>query len=1025
MWFGTQDGLNRYDGYHIKKYKNEPNNPNSLSYSEVNCLLEVNNKLFVGTPSGLNILDLTNDSIVRIFFDEKSKNSNVNHINSIKVLSKTHLVLGTDDGIVLFQFEKNEKKIVPFKFDGFKKVNDLLVNGNKVIAATEGAGLVSYEEASGKLQAITLDQDLVKIEDLDEVLNINRMYVYAGKLFLASNGGGVLKVDLSSFEIEKQKKFKLSNSASARNYINDIVIDESIAYCGTNNGFLTYNLLTEDTAVYLKNPDNKHSINDNKIRVVFKDPNENIWLGTYIGGINISFKSSQKFINQFRYKLDEFKNLFLTYEDLQGNVWLSGDKSLRMLPKGQNSFKDLNSITGNYDALCVFQESPSIYWFGTYGIGVKKYDITTNKVQSFRLTEEGTAILSIAKLKGHLLFASYGDGLFIMDLSNNKIENLLEKDGLPNINLTSIFFDKDNNVWILSDGGGAFQLDVNTLLSGKVKILKHVRTSDKNVSIASDVVYSMNQDNNGKLWFGTSNGLSRYDGSTFRNFYESDGLANGFIYSLLKDSVGKFWISTNKGVTAFNPTESDKPFFKNYNLKDGLTNTEHNLGAASISVHGNILVGGPNGYNIFRPSTIKDNLKVPQVHVVSFKRSGKDIALDSNLIYKKHLKLSWRENYFQLEVVALDFIDPEKNLFKYKLEGYDNDWSEPSNIRYISYTELPGGTYTLKIKASNSDGIWNETPYELVITIVPPFWKTTWFYILVVILGTAAVVLFTQLRTRQIKKENKILENKVAERTKELAEKNRDITSSIEYAKRIQEAILPSKDYIFSRLNKAFILYKPKDIVSGDFYWFGEKDGWKIFAVVDCTGHGVPGAFMSMIGHNLMHQIIQEKGITNPGEILNALHKGVQEALRQGNNEVNTNDGMDISIIAINQKTQTHLWAGANRPLIMITEDGEFSKLDGNKYPIGGAQFEVKRDFTTNVLSVHKPCMVYMFSDGYADQFGGDSGKKFMVRRFHDLLMEIHTKSENEQRELLNDNFERWRNQHEQIDDVLVVGIAL
>jgi len=578
---------------------------------------------------------------------------------------------------------------------------------------------------------------------------------------------------------------------------------------------------------------------------------------------------------------------------------------------------------------------------------------------------------------------------------------------------------------LLSDGAGAFCIEDLDKTANQIKVLKHLNSRTGELGLPSDAVYALNQDSQGKFWFGTSNGLSRYDGKAFLNFFESDGLASTFIYSILRDSTGKFWMSTNRGVTAFNPTESNKPFFKNYNLKDGLVNTEHNLGAASISPLGNVLFGGPNGYNIFRPSQIKDNLHVPPVHVISFKRSGKDVVLDSNLIYKKELLLSWRENYFQLELAALDFVDPDKNLYKYKLEGYDQAWSEPSNVRFVSYTELPGGNYTLKIKASNSDGVWNETPYELKIIIVPPFWRTTWFYVLVVIIGTAGVILFTQWRTRQIKKENKILESKVAERTRELAEKNRDITSSIEYAKRIQEALLPSQEYIFSRLEKCFILYKPKDIVSGDFYWFGEKDGWSIFAVVDCTGHGVPGAFMSMIGHNLINQIVQEKGITNPGEILNALHKGVQNALRQGNNEINTNDGMDVSLLSVHLKTGVKLWAGANRPLVIVYGKEELHKLDGNKYPIGGSQFEMKREFTTHEVKLEKKANLYMFTDGYADQFGGDAGKKFMVRRFNQLLQEIYGMEMPQQRNMLNLEFENWRNNHEQIDDVLVVGVAL
>ena len=248
---------------------------------------------------------------------------------------------------------------------------------------------------------------------------------------------------------------------------------------------------------------------------------------------------------------------------------------------------------------------------------------------------------------------------------------------------------------------------------------------------------------------------------------------------------------------------------------------------------------------------------------------------------------------------------------------------------------------------------------------------------------------------------------------------------NIEYAKRIQEAILPSKELIFSRLKQAFILYKPKDIVSGDFYWFGEKDNYKIIAVVDCTGHGVPGAFMSMIGHNLLNQIVSEKSFSDPGLILEELHKGVQAALKQGYNDVNTNDGMDVSLLALNTETNECLWAGAFRSLVIVNKEGELEKFDGNKYPVGGAQLDFERVFTTQKRRMNKGDCLYMFTDGYADQFGGLKGKKFMVRQFHDNLMAIHQYSVAEQQKELENHFNDWKGNFEQVDDVLIIGIKL
>ncbi|MGE0567903.1 MAG: two-component regulator propeller domain-containing protein [Bacteroidia bacterium] len=1026
MWFGTQDGLNKYDGYQLKIYKNEPNNANSLSYSEINCIAETgDNKLIIGTPSGLNFMNLTNDSIERFYFNTKDLFSSENYVNCVKFLDEKNLLVGTNSG--LFKVDLTSRKTtfyLALSSDKKIEVKDIELFNGSVFIATKKQGLWTCGIKESKLARLDIKDEYSLLNGNSSLESINKIRSFAGKLYLATDAFGIIVVNPKNGIIDKEIRFGVSNN-SERNYVKDIIINGNQAYCGTNYGLITYNLLSHDTVVYIKHPNAENTISDDRIINIFLDKNENLWVGTYVGGVSVSYKSSQKFISDARFKTREFKNLFLTYQDNDGNIWLSGDDKLMMLPFNGKGFIDNTFISGPFSILCALHENKGIYWFGSYGNGLIRYDANSRKVKKFLGEDVGGTILALKKINNYLLIATYGDGLFKLDLNSEEITQYKEKDGLESLNLTNIYQANDKSIWLLSDGAGAINIRDFDKTENKFVVIKHFEFKKEGGGLATDVVYAMNEDRNNHLWFATSNGLTRYDGKNFKSFFESDGLANTFIYTMLRDSTGKFWMSTNKGITSFNPTESNKPFFKNYTKKDGLINLEHFMGAACFSTKGNMLFGGANGYNIFRPSQIKDNLKVPNVYITSFKRSGKDINIDTNLIYKKSITLSWRENYFQMEMVALDFIEPEKNLYKYRLLGYEDNWSEPSNIRYLSYTELPGGTYTLQIKGSNSDGVWNETPYELVINIIPPFWKTKWFYFLVIIFGTGGVILFTQWRTRQIKKENRILENKVAERTKELAEKNRDITSSIEYAKRIQEAILPPREFIFSKLKDAFILYKPNDIVSGDFYWFGIKDDWRIFAVVDCTGHGVPGAFMSMIGHNIINQIVLENDSTEPGEILNSLHKGVQEALRQGKNEIDTNDGMDVSLIAVHKNAKEIKWAGANRPLVIINKEGELTKLDGNKYPIGGAQFDIDRMFTTHTLFVEHGTSFYMSSDGYADQFGGQLGKKFMVRRFNDLLKTIHTRPMQEQKTVLAESFELWKGTHEQIDDVLVVGIAL
>ncbi|MGQ0828052.1 MAG: tetratricopeptide repeat protein [Bacteroidota bacterium] len=255
-----------------------------------------------------------------------------------------------------------------------------------------------------------------------------------------------------------------------------------------------------------------------------------------------------------------------------------------------------------------------------------------------------------------------------------------------------------------------------------------------------------------------------------------------------------------------------------------------------------------------------------------------------------------------------------------------------------------------------------------------------------------------------------------------IEEKNKDITDSINYARRIQNAILPSIDLIYETLEDSFVLYKPKDIVSGDFYTFIKKNDKVIIAAADCTGHGVPGAFMSMIGNNQLNHIIIEKEILQPSEILNNLHEGIRSALKQDIAEGQTRDGMDIALCSIDLKQKEIQYAGANRPLYLL-KNGQLEEIKANKFSIGGLQSEDKRKFNNHIIPISASDSMYIFTDGYADQFGANSGKKFMTKRFKELLFSIQDKSMKEQKTILDDTIEKWKGNLEQVDDILVIGI--
>jgi serine phosphatase RsbU (regulator of sigma subunit) len=398
------------------------------------------------------------------------------------------------------------------------------------------------------------------------------------------------------------------------------------------------------------------------------------------------------------------------------------------------------------------------------------------------------------------------------------------------------------------------------------------------------------------------------------------------------------------------------------------------------------------------------------------------------------------------------FIQELQTEYSWMLEGYDKGWSKWQGISFgytaeaiysgKDYTNLPYGHYNFKVRArtvTNQKG--NEINYEFII--LKPFYLTTWFIIssfLILVLIISILV-----RALNLVRDKKILEIKVAERTAELAlknlellDKNRNITASIEYAERIQRAILPQKELLETLFKDYFVIYKPRDIVSGDFYWGTKIEGASIIAAVDCTGHGVPGAFMSILGAEFLNEIINKEYITHPGVILRRLRKEVIHSLQQRGKSGEQKDGMDIALCAIDNKNMKLQFAGANNPLYLIRsakskgpdiekqfviDDFILYEIKGNKMPI--SIYDEMDRFTLHEIDFMEGDVIFLFTDGFADQFGGPMGKKLQYKNFKKLLLANCTKPMEEQKVLLENSLGEWMRGYSQVDDILVIGIRI
>lgn len=437
---------------------------------------------------------------------------------------------------------------------------------------------------------------------------------------------------------------------------------------------------------------------------------------------------------------------------------------------------------------------------------------------------------------------------------------------------------------------------------------------------------------------------------------------------------------------------------------------------------------------------------------------------NGNLLDLDDIDLSYSDNSLRVKIAAPSFVKEKSAEFQYLIVGMMNRWSEWNRTPVLEFPFFPSGHYVLKIRARDVLGHQSKT-YSLAFRIRPPFWKSIWFISLSSILLLFSLAIFIRVRERNLIKEKIVLEQRVRVRTQTIEEQrmemenqrdalarqneeimqqkeeieaqrdeienqrdqivkqNENITKSIEYAKRIQTAAMPSKEAVELVLPEHFIFFKPRDIVSGDFYWTVNHNGKTIVAVADCTGHGVPGAFMSMLGLSFLSEIVNTVGDLHPATILNQLRAFIKYTLSQEGNDGGSKDGMDIALCIIDRESNQLEFAGAYNPVYII-RNGALEEIKGDKMPVG-IHLSEKESFTNNIIPLDGITAFYLFSDGFADQFGGPEGRKFKAKNFRELLAKNHARPMAEQRLALETAFSEWQGCNDQVDDVLVVGVRI
>ncbi len=985
MFFGTSNGLSVYSHRGFKNYDEKSGLTNTWIYS----LLEDNNQIWIGTQKGVFLFK--EDKIVPFTENEVLENSS---IYKMLLDDEGNIWFGTiQNGVVLFDRKNN-------KFHHFTDKEGLT---NNFIFSL-------YKQKNGTIMVGTqtglnfIDKKL-KVREAYEIPS-NKNNSYSGivvesdsKYFFGTFSDGMFYFD---FKTNQQSGFYHSRNGFTNNPVITMMRDrEGNMWIGTDGAGI-YKFVNNKFIYYTKS----NGLPENYINAVVTDNENNLWVAVNSMGVTKISKGQMVTYTQKGRPGEKLTDRNVnTILNADGKVYFGTNEGLCYYQEGKINIVQDPQISAKYISSLYQDHKTGAIWIGT--------NVGAFKLQNGKISEE----ISVNKL------AYEGIDLLVLFTIRDKNDRLI--------------FGTENGI-IIHDGKKAY------------------RVNEKNGYIKSRTSCAV-LDSRNNLWFGTADGVYHYDYKSFSKISKQQGYANGFVNFLQFDGKNKLYIGSNNGVDILNTDSfyAGKTSAKHLGKEDGLLSLESNFNSATLSADGRVLIGTIKGLQIYNPALdVKNNIE-PSLHITDVKLFyGQENVtyyskgIDSISLLPLGLRLPYAKNNITFKYVGISLIAPEKVMYKYKLEGLDENWTPEVSKTEVTYPSLPPGTYTFMVVSMNNDGLWNKEPVSFVFEIRPPWYKTTWFYFIVVLSLITGIVSYNYFKTKKLKADKQKLELIVNERTGELRaekekvelinkeviqqkaeieHKNQEITDSIKYAKNIQEALLPDLEETENAFNECFIIYLPKDIVSGDFFWFSKKPDKYFIAAADCTGHGVPGAFMSIVGNNLLNEIINVKGIHNPGDILLELHRGVKKALHQDESENSRRDGMDIALCAIDKQMNRLDYSGANRPLWIFRKEKayELEIIKPNKFPIGGLELDPARKYENNNIPLHKGDVLYIFSDGFADQFGGPKGKKFMLANMQKLLKDyIHLPMPN-QKEKITEAFKLWKNDLEQVDDVLVIGIRV
>jgi len=1039
LWFGYDaGGVSRYDGIHFTHFSASE----GLNDDFINTIFEDSKgRIWFGTfYNGLSCFD--GKTFKHLTETEGLSNYNITSITEDQEgniwFGSARGGLNKFDGNNLTHYTVNEGLTNNYVIDLLvSKVGDLWI-------ATYGGGLLKFD---GKSFTQIQKKDGLSSDFLWSLLEDRE-----GNIWASTYDGGVNK-----FDGQEITWYKDENGLNNNNVIAQYQDDSGNFWFGTiGSGLNRFD--GEKFSSYTA----EEGLSSNFIRNITEDSYGNIWVSTDGGGVNrIDLNSFSVYTKQQGLE-DNYSTSIK--EDEQGRMWI-GTFNKGVSVYDQGVFNPISESDGFiYTRIWDISSTESgDIWFATHGDGAIRFDGKSFTKYSEDQGLSSNFILSIFEdSKGGLWFGTSGSGLVYFD--GEDYMHFDDENGLSHNDVLTILEDQKGNIWIGTHGGGVNKYDGNSFT--------HFTEKE---GLANNVVWSIAESDEGILWFGTKGGgVNSFDGEKFTYFSKSNGLSNNTVWSLEEDSVNSIWVGTENGLnklTEVTDQESEDTkegdfIIKSFSKNDGLKGLDFINNSVCIDRDQVLWLGSGKGLTRLDLNNFKGDTNSLLISLVNLEINEEFIdfrnASDSirNIVeydsvkafynYPHGLVLPYHKNHLTFYFSAIDLGSPHKLRYSHFVDGGSSAWSKASAEGKADYRNLPYGTHTLKVKAIGASQEWSDS-FEYTFTILPPWYHSWWARGLYLVFAMLLIWGYARWRTATLKERQLQLEYQINEATQEIsaqkqeAEKQRDvieeahneIKDSIYYAKRIQSAILPPIKLLKEYLPKSFVIYKPKDVVAGDFYWLEKRNDKVLFAAADCTGHGVPGAMVSVICNNGLNRSVREYGITEPAKILDKTREIVVQEFEKSDEEVR--DGMDIALCALKENTLEY--SGAHNPLWLIRK-GEFDmaqlpvsdrlkteqideyhllEIKADKQPIG--KNDAVRPYVNYQIPLIKGDRIYIFSDGFADQFGGQMGKKLKTANLKRFLISVQDQSIAEQGAILDEHFEVWKGELEQVDDVCFIGV--